>query len=137
MARLFLITLIACALCADAHANQASRRTPVVAAAESGAPSTVNIISTQKVADSGNPFVRGDPFFDEFVCGSGVNVEKFVPLPVPFAGVDDVVTCHDDSKTTGVVKKSDDWDCRIACSSFLSARPGYHSSGYGSGMRGL
>ena len=66
MARLFLITLIACALCADAHANQASRRTPVVAAAESGAPSTVNIISTQQVADSGNPFVRGDPFFDEF-----------------------------------------------------------------------
>jgi serine protease Do len=35
-------------------------------AAESGAPSTVNIVSTQTVADAGNPFVRGDPIFDEF-----------------------------------------------------------------------
>ncbi len=66
MARPLWIALIACTLCADVHANQESRRTPVVAAAESGAPSTVNIISTQQVADSGNPFVRGDPFFDEF-----------------------------------------------------------------------
>ena len=48
MARLFLITLIACALCADAHASQASRRTPVVAAAEEnrtvrlpGSPSSI------------------------------------------------------------------------------------------------
>ncbi|MEX2206930.1 MAG: trypsin-like peptidase domain-containing protein [Myxococcota bacterium] len=38
----------------------------MVAAAESGAPSTVNIVSTQAVADTGNPFFRGDPFFDEF-----------------------------------------------------------------------
>ena len=66
MARPVLTALLACALCADAHADAGSRRTPVVVAAESGAPSTVNIVSTQQVADSGNPFVRGDPFFDEF-----------------------------------------------------------------------
>ena len=66
MPRPVLIVLLALAFCADVHADQVSRRTPVVAAAESGAPSTVNIVSTQTVADSGNPFVRGDPFFDEF-----------------------------------------------------------------------
>ena len=66
MARPVLTALIACALCANASADPGSRRTPVVAAAESGAPSTVNIVSTQTVADTGNPFVRGDPFFDEF-----------------------------------------------------------------------
>ncbi len=66
MARLILIVLLACAIGADAHADAQTRRTPVVAAVESGAPSTVNIVSTQQVADSGNPFGRGDPFFDEF-----------------------------------------------------------------------
>ena len=66
MARLILIVLLVCAIGADVHADSLSRRTPVVAAAESGAPSTVNIVSTQQVAESGNPFVRGDPFFDEF-----------------------------------------------------------------------
>jgi len=66
MARLVPTLLLACALAASASADQSSRRTPVVAAAESGAPSTVNIVSTQQVVDSGNPFVRGDPFFDEF-----------------------------------------------------------------------
>jgi serine protease Do len=66
MVRLLLSVLLACAISAQAFADQSSRRTPVVAAAESGAPSTVNIVSTQQVVDSGNPFVRGDPFFDEF-----------------------------------------------------------------------
>jgi serine protease Do len=66
MMRPVLIALLTCAVSAHAHADQASRRTPVVAAAESGAPSTVNIVSTQAVVDSGNPFVRGDPVFDEF-----------------------------------------------------------------------
>jgi len=66
MPRPVLTVLLAFALSVDAHADQVSRRTPVVAAVESGAPSTVNIVSTQTVADSGNPFVRGDPFFDEF-----------------------------------------------------------------------
>jgi serine protease Do len=66
MARRLLTVLVALALGAEAHADQASRRTPVVVAAEAGAPSTVNIVSTQSVVDSGNPFLRGDPFFDEF-----------------------------------------------------------------------
>ena len=66
MPRPVLIVLLALSFCANVYADQVSRRTPVVAAAESGAPSTVNIVSTQTVADSGNPFVRGDPFFDEF-----------------------------------------------------------------------
>src|SRR5262245_44987935 len=66
MARALLTALLACALCATAQADPSSRRTPVVAAAESGAPSTVNIVSTQTVTGTGNPFMRGDPFFDEF-----------------------------------------------------------------------
>jgi len=66
MARALLTALFACALCATAAADPSSRRTPVVAAAESGAPSTVNIVSTQTVTRGANPFMRGDPFFDEF-----------------------------------------------------------------------
>jgi Do/DeqQ family serine protease len=54
------------ALAARARADAASRRTPVVAAVEAAAPSTVNITSTQLVTGGGNPFGRGDPFFDEF-----------------------------------------------------------------------
>jgi serine protease Do len=66
MARALLTALLACALGATALADPSSRRTPVVAAAESGAPSTVNIVSTQAVTGGGNPFMRGDPLFDEF-----------------------------------------------------------------------
>jgi serine protease Do len=54
------------ALAAPVRADPSSRRTPVVAAVEAAAPSTVNITSTQIVAGGGNPFGRGDPFFDEF-----------------------------------------------------------------------
>jgi Do/DeqQ family serine protease len=54
------------ALAVASRADQSSRRTPVVAAVEAAAPSTVNITSTQVVVDGGNPFGRGDPFFDEF-----------------------------------------------------------------------
>jgi serine protease Do len=38
----------------------------VVAAVESTTPATVNITSTQVVVDQANPFLRGDPMFDEF-----------------------------------------------------------------------
>jgi len=51
---------------APAHASRETRRTPVVAAVESAGPATVNITSTQAVVDQANPFMRGDPFFDEF-----------------------------------------------------------------------
>ena len=47
-------------------ASRESRRTPVVLAVESAAPATVNITSTQSVVEHGNPFLRGDPIFDEF-----------------------------------------------------------------------
>jgi serine protease Do len=49
-----------------ATADRESRRTPVVLAVESAAPATVNITSTQVVVDQQNPFLRGDPLFDEF-----------------------------------------------------------------------
>src|SRR5215831_5151952 len=49
-----------------ARGDRESRRTPVVAAVESAGPATVNITSTQVVVDQANPFMRGDPFFDEF-----------------------------------------------------------------------
>jgi Do/DeqQ family serine protease len=50
-----------------ASAEQASaRRTPIVRAVERVAPATVNITSTQRIERRGNPFLRGDPFFDEF-----------------------------------------------------------------------
>jgi serine protease Do len=49
-----------------AAADRESRRTPVVAAVESATPATVNITSTQVVVDQANPFLRGDPMFDEF-----------------------------------------------------------------------
>ncbi len=49
-----------------ALADRESRRTPVVAAVESATPATVNITSTQLVVDQQNPFLRGDPLFDEF-----------------------------------------------------------------------
>src|SRR5512134_3584055 len=49
-----------------AAADRESRRTPVVLAVESAAPATVNITSTQVVVDQANPFLRGDPMFDEF-----------------------------------------------------------------------
>ncbi|HTO06950.1 MAG TPA: trypsin-like peptidase domain-containing protein [Myxococcota bacterium] len=49
-----------------ARADRESRRTPVVAAVESATPATVNITSTQVVVDQANPFLRGDPMFDEF-----------------------------------------------------------------------
>ncbi|MFI5314357.1 MAG: trypsin-like peptidase domain-containing protein [Myxococcota bacterium] len=49
-----------------AGANRESRRTPVVIAVESATPATVNITSTQVVVDQANPFMRGDPIFDEF-----------------------------------------------------------------------
>jgi serine protease Do len=50
----------------SAFADRESRRTPVVTAVESAAPATVNITSTQVVVDQANPFLRGDPMFDEF-----------------------------------------------------------------------
>ncbi|HKC51492.1 MAG TPA: trypsin-like peptidase domain-containing protein [Myxococcota bacterium] len=49
-----------------ARADRESRRTPVVAAVEGATPATVNITSTQVVVDQANPFLRGDPMFDEF-----------------------------------------------------------------------
>ena len=49
-----------------AAADRESRRTPVVVAVESATPATVNITSTQVVVDQANPFLRGDPMFDEF-----------------------------------------------------------------------
>ena len=64
-----VLVLVCCACVAPAlhaRADAASRRTPVVLAVEAAAPSTVNITSTQVVVDGGNPFGRGDPFFDEF-----------------------------------------------------------------------
>ena len=51
---------------APARASRETRRTPVVAAVESAGPATVNITSTQVVVDQANPFMRGDPIFDEF-----------------------------------------------------------------------
>ena len=63
---LLLALCVLVALAPQARADAASRRTPVVAAVEAAAPSTVNITSTQVVVDGGNPFGRGDPFFDEF-----------------------------------------------------------------------
>jgi serine protease Do len=59
--------LAACAVTpAPAGASRESRRTPVVAAVESAAPAIVNITSTQVVVDQANPFLRGDPMFEEF-----------------------------------------------------------------------
>jgi serine protease Do len=59
--------LAACGLTpSPAAADRESRRTPVVAAVESTTPATVNITSTQVVVDQANPFLRGDPMFDEF-----------------------------------------------------------------------
>ena len=67
MRRLIVPSAIAASLIAlPAHADRDSRRTPVVAAVESAAPATVNITSTQVVVDQANPFLRGDPMFDEF-----------------------------------------------------------------------
>jgi serine protease Do len=66
-----LLVLAACAAvllaaAPAARADRESRRTPVVAAVESATPATVNITSTQVVVDQANPFLRGDPLFDEF-----------------------------------------------------------------------
>lgn len=47
-------------------ADSSSRRTPVVLAVERVAPATVNITSTQQVHRRGNPFLRLDPFFEDF-----------------------------------------------------------------------
>src|SRR6266542_4120538 len=47
-------------------AQDASRRSPVVIAAEKASPAVVSIISAQEVEQSVNPFSGGDPFFDEF-----------------------------------------------------------------------
>jgi serine protease Do len=61
--------LLLCALLCAPHSalgSHESRRTPVVIAVESAAPATVNITSTQVVVDQSNPFMRGDPIFDEF-----------------------------------------------------------------------
>ncbi len=49
-----------------AQADQKSRRSPIVRAVEAVAPATVNITSTQRILGPGNPFFRGDPFFEEF-----------------------------------------------------------------------
>jgi Do/DeqQ family serine protease len=66
--RLILSAAIAASVLAalPANADRQSRRTPVVVAVESAAPATVNITSTQVVVDQANPFLRGDPMFDEF-----------------------------------------------------------------------
>jgi serine protease Do len=64
-----LLGLTVCAsLCTalPAAASRESRRTPVVIAVESATPAVVNITSTQVVVDQANPFLRGDPIFDEF-----------------------------------------------------------------------
>ncbi|HTO54056.1 MAG TPA: trypsin-like peptidase domain-containing protein [Myxococcota bacterium] len=68
MRRFVFPAAIAAALLAalPASADRQSRRTPVVAAVESASPATVNITSTQVVVDQANPFLRGDPLFDEF-----------------------------------------------------------------------
>jgi len=62
----FALALALVCVAGSAPASRESRRTPVVAAVESAGPATVNITSTQVVVDQANPFVRGDPFFDEF-----------------------------------------------------------------------
>lgn len=48
------------------QADLSTRRTPVVVAVESVAPATVNITSTQEVQQRINPFMRGNPVFEEF-----------------------------------------------------------------------
>jgi len=64
---LFALTLAASLLAPfPGRASRETRRTPVVIAVESASPATVNITSTQVVVDQANPFLRGDPIFDEF-----------------------------------------------------------------------
>jgi serine protease Do len=53
------------ALSSPAHAQEVSRRSAVVIAAEKASPAVVSIIAAQEVARGTNPF-GGDPLFDDF-----------------------------------------------------------------------
>src|SRR5262245_43814482 len=62
---LFALPPLLFALSSSAHAQDVSRRSAVVIAAEKASPAVVSIIAAQEVARGANPF-GGDPLFDDF-----------------------------------------------------------------------